>query len=90
MNIQLILLSIAMVILFIALVLIMVRFVKGPSLPDRIISLDLISSALIAILALYSMISGIKSTLEVALVLSLVTFLGTMVFANYILEKIKK
>ncbi|MEQ8549979.1 MAG: monovalent cation/H+ antiporter complex subunit F [Cyclobacteriaceae bacterium] len=90
MNLQLILLYVSISILILALILIMVRFIKGPSLPDRIISLDLISSALIAILALYSMISGTKSTLEVALVLSLITFLGTMVFANYILEKIKK
>jgi len=90
MSIYFILLSVAIGILFVGLLLTMIRFILGPSLPDRIISLDLLSSILIGILALYSIVSGVDSTLEVALVLSLVTFLGTMIFANYLLEKKKK
>lgn len=90
MSIYFTLLSVAIAVLFLGLLLTMTRFVLGPSLPDRIISLDLFSSMLIGILALYSIISGVDSTLEVALVLSLVTFLGTMIFANYLLEKKKK
>ncbi|GAB3651953.1 cation:proton antiporter [Echinicola sediminis] len=90
MSIYFILLSVAIALMFVALMLTMVRFLKGPSLPDRIISLDLLSSMLIGILALYSIVSGVDATLEVALVLSLVTFLGTMIFANYLLEKRKK
>lgn len=90
MSIYFILLSVAIGILFVGLLLTMIRFILGPSLPDRIISLDLLSSILIGILALYSIVTGVDSTLEVALVLSLVTFLGTMIFANYLLEKKKK
>ncbi len=90
MSMYFILLSVAIGVLFVGLMLTMIRFWIGPTLPDRIISLDLLSSMLIGILALYSIISGVDSTLEVALVLSLITFLGTMVFANYLIEKKKK
>lgn len=90
MNVYFVLLSVAIAIMFLGLLLTLIRFLRGPSLPDRIISLDLLSSMLIGILALYSIVSGVDATLEVALVLSLVTFLGTMIFANYLLEKKKK
>ncbi|MDN3671064.1 monovalent cation/H+ antiporter complex subunit F [Echinicola jeungdonensis] len=90
MSIYYLLLTLAIGVLFIGVMLTMIRFLIGPTLPDRIISLDLLSSMLIGILALYSIVSGVDSTLEVALVLSLITFLGTMVFANYLIEKMKK
>ena len=90
MSIFYISLTVAIVVLFLGLVLIIIRFIKGPSLPDRVISLDLFSSTLLGILAIYSIVSGVRSYLDVALVLSLVTFLGTMVFANYLIQEKKK
>lgn len=69
------------------LVLILVRFIKGPNLPDRVISLDVFSASLLAILAVYSAISGVRAYLDVAIVLSLVTFMSTIAFVYYLLHQ---
>lgn len=90
MSIYTLVLEIAIGLLCIGLVLTLVRFIKGPSLPDRIIALDLLSSILIGVLVIYAIVSGVRPYIDVALVLSLVTFLGTMVFANYLLEENKR
>jgi len=70
--------------LTLGIVLIFIRFVRGPSLPDRIVALDLLSTVLIGILAIYALVSGVNSYFEIALVFSLITFLGTMAFAYYL------
>ena len=60
------------------------RLVRGPSLPDRVISLDLIGSIAIGIIALYSIASGSREMLSVAVVMALILFLGTAAFATYL------
>lgn len=79
-------LSVAASILCIGLILILIRFMKGPSLPDRVIALDVFSVTLIAIIAIYAAITDVKAYLDVAIVLSLVTFIGTMAFVYYLLH----
>jgi len=78
---------IAIVMIIISTLLTLVRFIKGPSLPDRIISLDLFSANLLAILAIYSVLAGEKAYLNVALIMSLIAFVGTMTFAYYLVQK---
>jgi multicomponent Na+:H+ antiporter subunit F len=70
-----------------SMILTLFRFMKGPSLPDRIISLDVLSANLLAVLAIYSIISGERTYLNVALIMSLVAFVGTMTFAYYLVQK---
>mgnify|MGYP001194447736 CR=1 FL=1 len=60
------------------------RVVRGPSLPDRVVALDLMATFIIAISSAYSIASGQPSYLDAALVLALVTFLGTVAFAYYL------
>lgn len=61
-----------------------VRVVLGPSLPDRVVALDLMATFIIAISAAYSVASGEPSYLDAAVVLALITFLGTVAFAYYL------
>jgi multicomponent Na+:H+ antiporter subunit F len=68
-------------------ILTLIRFIKGPSLPDRVISLDVFSGNLLVVLAIYSILSGEKAYLNVALTMSLVAFVGTMTFAYYLVQK---
>mgnify|MGYP002651794816 CR=1 len=82
--------NIAIVIMSISMLLTLVRFIKGPSLPDRVISLDVFSANLLAVLAIYSIISEQKAYLNVALSISLVAFVGTMTFAYYLVQKRNK
>jgi multicomponent Na+:H+ antiporter subunit F len=73
-----------LVLLSVSLVLAVVRLIRGPSLPDRVIALDLISYQAIAIMLMYALATDKSYFLEVGLVLALIAFLGTVAFARYI------
>jgi len=71
-------------ILLIALFLALYRFLRGPTLTDRVIAFDtlsIMSLALIVILALYF---ERMLYLDIALVFGLIGFLGTTLFGRYI------
>ncbi len=71
-------------ILAIAVMLVFIRLFKGPSLVDRVISLDLIITTGIGIITVYSIRSNQEVFLDVAIILALIAFLGTVAFAYYI------
>lgn len=60
-----------------------VRLVLGPSLADRVVSLDLVTVLLIAIAALLALRTGEAGYLDLGLALALVGFLATVAFARY-------
>ncbi len=62
----------------------LVRLVRGPTLVDRVIALDLLNTFGIGVLAVQSMITGRAVYLDIGLVLGLVAFLATIAFAYYI------
>lgn len=64
-----------------------VRLAIGPSLPDRIVSLDLIATLLIGMLVLSGMPQQRTESLRVATVLALINFLGTVMFSIYVRRK---
>ena len=68
----------------IGLVAAFIRLLRGPSLPDRVVALDLMATFIIAISAVYSIASNQPSYLDAAVVLALITFLGTVAFAYYL------
>ncbi|MFC6999708.1 cation:proton antiporter [Rufibacter roseus] len=76
-------------VLILSVLLIFIRFLKGPSLSDRVVSLDLLITTGIGIIAVYSIITDQPTFLDIALILALIAFLGTVAFAFFI-EKIKK
>jgi len=59
------------------------RLVKGPSLPDRVVALDIITVAIVAFCGLAAIRSGDPAFLDVALVLALVGFLATAALARF-------
>ncbi|MCC5923741.1 MAG: cation:proton antiporter [Crocinitomicaceae bacterium] len=67
-------------------VLVFVRFVLGPSLSDRVIALDLLITIGIGIIAIYSIVNNMPTFLDIAMILALIAFLGTVAFSYY-LEK---
>jgi len=60
------------------------RLALGPSLPDRVVALDLLTTVGIAITAVYAVITHQPVILDVATVLALISFLGTIAFAYYV------
>ncbi|MEM9083626.1 MAG: monovalent cation/H+ antiporter complex subunit F [Planctomycetota bacterium] len=62
------------------------RLVKGPQLPDRVVSLDLLANFIVGAIGVYAILSGRAEIVSVAIVMALILFVGTAAFALY-LEK---
>jgi multicomponent Na+:H+ antiporter subunit F len=76
--------TIALALLVAALFISFYRLVRGPSLPDRVVALDLFGTLSVGFIAVYSIISDQPVFLDVAIVLALIAFLGTIAFARYV------
>ncbi len=61
-----------------------IRIILGPSMPDRVIALDMIGVNLIAIIAVVSIMLKTKAFLEVILILGILSFIGTIAFSKFI------
>lgn len=81
-------LTFGLIILSISLLIAMIRFIIGPTLPDRVTAFELISGIIIGIISLYSVLKNDIAYFDIALVLSLISFLGAMSFAYYLKNKI--
>lgn len=69
--------------------LVFYRFLKGPSIPDRVVSLDLLITIGIGFIACVCIVYDKSVFLDIAMILGLLAFLGTVAFSYY-LEKIRK
>jgi multicomponent Na+:H+ antiporter subunit F len=67
-----------------AIVLTFVRMARGPYLPDRVVALDLLATLGIGTIAACAIAFDQPSLLDVASVIALIAFLGTVSFAYYI------
>lgn len=66
--------------------LLLIRVIKGPSTPDRIVALDAMGVNLVAITALISIELSTKAYLDVILLIGILSFIGTVAFSKF-LEK---
>lgn len=69
-----------------AFVLVFVRLVRGPSLPDRVVALDMVAYLSVGTIALWTLATGVTAYLDAALVLALIAFLATVAFGRYVEE----
>lgn len=67
----------------------MYRLLKGPTVTDRIASLDLTASITIITIGVLVVKTGDAAYLDVAVVLAIITFLGTVSFARYLERRAK-
>lgn len=79
-----IVIRITFVILSLALVLAFVRLARGPSLPDRVIALELLASLTVGVIAVHTIFTDQTHFLDVAVVLALTAFLAAVGFARYL------
>ncbi len=75
--------DIAFALLISAIVLAVLRLARGPSLPDRVVALDLVTVLAVAFSALFAIASGEPAYLDVAIALALIAFLATVAFARF-------
>jgi multicomponent Na+:H+ antiporter subunit F len=75
---------IALMMLAVAAGLTFIRLAKGPTLPDRVIAIDLIGVVLVCVLVLMAGVTAQQAFLDVAMVIALISFVGTVAYARYI------
>lgn len=76
--------------LMLAVILGFLRLLLGPSLPDRVVAFDLMTSLVVGIMLVYTIYTGEEVVLDVAIVLALISFLGTVAFARYLERRGRK
>ena len=76
--------GLALGLLALAILLCFFRLRSGPSLADRVVALDGIAAAIVAVAILYAIQTGLAVFVDVALAIALVTFLGTIALARAI------
>ena len=77
----------SLAILTLAFFVTVIRVVLGPTLPDRILALDMLVGIAIGYIAVIGVKTGFNLYLDIALALGLVGFLATVAFARFVLER---
>jgi multicomponent Na+:H+ antiporter subunit F len=76
--------EITFILLLVSMVIAFVRLVRGPSMPDRIVALDLLTLLAIGVIALFAIREDQPVFLDAAIALALVAFLGTVAYARFL------
>jgi multicomponent Na+:H+ antiporter subunit F len=77
----------ALLLLVLAMLLSVVRLVRGPSLGDRILALDLITTLAVGFIAVVAVRTGFFLYVDIAVAIALLGFLSTIAFARYLLRR---
>jgi multicomponent Na+:H+ antiporter subunit F len=65
----------------------LIRLVLGPTLPDRIVALDVVASLAVGAIAAMAVAFDEPALLQPALVVALIAFVGTVAFARHLERK---
>ncbi len=77
----------SMVVVGTAMLLALWRLVRGPTAPDRILALDTLYVATIAQLVLLGMLEETETYFEIALIIAMLGFFGTVVLSKYVIRR---
>jgi len=77
-------LTVVFALLVMGLMLSFIRLVRGPSLADRVIALELIALTTVALILTYAMQTNVSDFIDVALVLALTGFMAAVGFARFL------
>ncbi|MEF0939768.1 cation:proton antiporter [Rhizobium sp. BR 362] len=78
---------VSLAILSLAFLLTVFRVVIGPTLPDRVLALDMLAALAIGFIAVIAIKTGFTLYIDIAIALGLVGFLATVAFARFILTQ---
>lgn len=79
-------LHLALIFMALAMIPCIYRILLGPTIPDRILGLDAMATVMVVMLGVYSFVHESVFFLDVALVLSIISFLGTVAISKYLDE----
>lgn len=83
-NVSLIIDTFSFAVMLVAILLCFIRMVKGPSLPDQVVALDLTVNIVISAIAIFAILNHLPVLIDVIIALALIIFLGTVSFAQLI------
>jgi multicomponent Na+:H+ antiporter subunit F len=70
-----------------AFILTVIKVIKGPTLPDRILALDMLAAAALGFIAVIGIKTGYTLYVDIAIALGLVGFLATVAFARFVITR---
>lgn len=76
---------VALLLLSAGLLLTVIRIIRGPTLPDRIVGLDMLVGIAIGMIAAIAIRTDVDLYVDIAIALGLVGFLATVAFARFVL-----
>jgi multicomponent Na+:H+ antiporter subunit F len=78
------LLHASLAVLAVAALLALWRVIRGPTLPDRVVAIDLIGVLVVGFAVVSAAATGSPYFLDVAIVIALISFVGTIAYARFI------
>lgn len=78
---------VALALLSLSFLLTVLRVLRGPTLPDRILALDMLVAIAIGFIAVLGIKTGYAFHVDIAIALGLVGFLATVAFARFVLSR---
>lgn len=82
--------TIAIALLTLAMFIAFVRMALGPTLADRILALDTMTTLAVGYIAVVAIRTGTTLYLDIAIAIALVGFLSTVALARYLLQREKE
>ncbi|ADZ71379.1 cation:proton antiporter [Polymorphum gilvum] len=79
--------QVSLALLCLSFVLIVIRTVRGPTLPDRVVALDMLVATGIGFIAAIGVLTDYYLYIDIAITLGLVGFLATVAFARFVLNR---
>lgn len=79
--------TIVFTLLLLALLATCIRLIRGPSMADRVVALELVASVLIGMLSMYAVYYQVPQALDVAMVLALTGFLAAIGVSRYLVRR---
>jgi len=70
--------------LFLSIVMALIRVIKGPTAPDRIVGLDTINTIVIVGMIIFGVYANSVIYIDVAIVYALLSFITTLFIAKYL------
>jgi len=87
--------SVALIVLWIVLPILLISFglaffylVKGPTLADRVVALDILGFIAIGIVCAYAIATNNAMLIDVASIVALISFLSTIAFAKFLQNRV--
>ena len=76
--------EVALAMLALGAMLAFARLMRGPTLPDRVIAIDLIGVLIVCTLVVVASSNAMAVFLDVAIFIALISFVGTVAYARYV------